>query len=125
MLRTCLRVVRRSLVRVLPVAQPRDPLVVDHSALREGPILLGCGPSLGPLSEPARDRRVVLGGPPERRERQAAARLFRDLSLALQLREYFVVERRRRDDSHELEVLRSGPQHRGTSDVYLLDRLLL
>ena len=78
-----------------------------------------------PLTEPGRDRRVVVGGPPERGERQAAARLLWDLSLALQGRQYFFVEFRRGDDGHGPEVLGRGPQHRGPADVYLFDGLLL
>ena len=39
MFSTILSVVRRSLVRVLPVAQPRDSLVVDRTMFREGPVL--------------------------------------------------------------------------------------
>src|SRR5918992_1251776 len=78
-----LSVVGRGLVRVLPVTQPRDPLVSDCTTLGEA-----FGLPFDPLTEPTRNRRVVLGGPPERRERQAAAGLLWDLSLAFQSRQH-------------------------------------
>src|SRR5215203_5420611 len=120
MLATNLSVVGRILVRVFPVTQPRDPLVSDSSTLREA-----FGHPFDPLTEPVRDLRVVLGGPLERRERQAPAGLLGDVSLPFEGRQYPFVEFRRGDDSHGPEVLRCGPQHRGSSDVYLFDSLLL
>src|SRR5919107_1278553 len=127
MLLTNLRVVGRPLVRVLPVTQPRDPLVPDRATPGEafGLVFGRFGLPFNLLSEPARDCRVVLGGPPERRERQTAAGLLRDVSFAFECRQYFLVEFRRGDDSHGPEVLGGGPQHRGSSDVYLFDSLLL
>src|SRR5829696_2861756 len=59
MLDTNLGVVGRSLVRVFPVTQSRDPLVSDSTTLREA-----FGHPFDPLTEPVRDRRVVFGGPP-------------------------------------------------------------
>src|SRR5215210_9342999 len=120
MLDTNLGVVGRILVRVFPVTQPGHPLVSDSTKLREA-----FGHPFDPLTEPARDRCVVLGGPPERRERQAAAGLLWDVPFAFEGRQYPFVEFRRGDDSHSPEVLRGGPQHRGSSDVYLFDSLLL
>src|ERR671911_1646422 len=120
MLGTNLGVVGRILVRVLPVTQPRDPLVSDSTSLREA-----FGHPFDPLTEPARDRRVVLGSPPERRERKTASGLLGDLSPTFEGRKYFFVEFRRGDDDHSPEVLGGGPQHRGSSDVYLFDSLLL
>src|SRR5215213_3385171 len=127
MLCTHLRVVGRLLVRVLPVTQPRDALVSDRTVLWEafGLTFGRFGLPSDPLSKPARDRRVVLGGPPERRERQAAAGLFGDLSPVLQGRQYLFVVLGRGDGRHGAEVLRRGPQHRGSADVYLLDNFLL
>src|SRR5215203_3595264 len=120
MLGTNLSVVGRILVRVLPVTQPRDPLVLDATTLREA-----FGHPFYPLTEPARDRRVVLGGTPERCERKTASGLLGDLSLTFEGCQYFFVEFRRRDDGHSPEVLRGGPHHRGSADVYLFDSLLL
>src|ERR671915_269793 len=90
MLRTHLSVVGCGLVRVLPVTQPRDPLVSDSTTLGEavGLSVGRFGLPFDPLTEPTRNRRVVLGGPPERRERQAAAGLLWDLSLAFQSRQH-------------------------------------
>src|SRR5215212_1621724 len=120
MVGTNLSVVGRILVRVFPVTQPRDPLVSDSTTLREA-----FGHPFDPFAEPARDRCVVLGGSPERRQRQAASVLLGNLSLAFESRQYFVVEFRRGYDSNCPEVLRGGPQHRGSADVYLFDSLLL
>src|SRR5215216_3245166 len=120
MLGTNLGVVGRILVRVFPVTQPRDPLVSDSTTLREA-----FAHPFDPVTEPARDRCVVLGGPPERRQRQAASGPLGDLALAFEGRQYFFVEFRRGYDSHSPEVLRGGPQHRGSADVYLFDSLLL
>src|SRR5215211_7171842 len=120
MLGTNLSVVSSILVRVLPVTQPRDPLVSDSTSLREA-----FGHPFDPLTEPARDRRVVLGSPPERRERKTASGLLGNLSPTFEGRQYFFVEFRRGDDDHSPEVLGGGPQHRGSSDVYLFDSLLL
>src|SRR5215208_4803571 len=120
MLGTNLGVVGRILVRVFPVTQRRDPLVSDSTRPREA-----FGHPFDPLTEPARDRCVVLGGPPERRERQAASGTLGDLALAFEGRQYFFVEFRRGYDSNSPEVLRGGPQHRGSADVYLFDSLLL
>src|SRR5215211_5074987 len=127
MLGTNLSVVGRVLVRVLPVTQPRDPLVSDRAAVGEavGPVFGRFGLPFHSFSEPAGDRDVVGGGPPERRERQAATGLFGDLSLALEGRKYLIVELGRGDDRYGCEVLRCGPQHRGASHVYLLDGLFL
>ena len=83
------------------------------------------GLPLDPLAEPGGDRRVVVGGPPERGERQSPPRLLGNLSPALQGGEYLFVELRRGDDGYGPEVLGRGTQHRRTSDVYLLDGLLL
>src|SRR5918995_67232 len=74
MLSPHLSVVRRGLVRVLPVTQPRDPLVSDCTTLGEA-----FGLPFDPLTEPTRNRRVVLGGPPERWS--ADVYLFDDLLL--------------------------------------------
>src|ERR687889_1287311 len=120
MLDTNLGVVGRSLVRVFPVTQSRDPLVSDSTTLREA-----FGHPFDPLTEPVRDRRVVFRGPPERRERQASAGLRLEVPFAFEGRQYFFVEFRRGDDSHGPEVLRGGPQHRGSSDIYLFYGLLL
>src|SRR5215212_3330693 len=122
MLSTHFRVVGRGLMRVLPVTQPRDPLVSDRAALGELMFRRFCLP-FDPLSEPARDRSVVLGGQPECRERQAATALLGNLAPAFEGRKYLSVELGRGDDRHGVEVLRGGPQHRGSSDVYLLDGL--
>src|ERR671916_674964 len=115
-----LSVVGRGLVRVLPVTQPREPLVSDSTTLGDAE-----GFPFDPLTEPTRNRRVVLGGPPERRERQAAAGLHWDLSLAFQTRQHLFVALGRVDDDHGPEVLRGGPQPRWSADVYLFDDLLL
>src|SRR5215218_5307282 len=120
MLGTHLSVVGRILVRVFPVTQSRDPLVSDSTPLREAFDL-----PFDLLTEPIRDRGVVLGGPPERRERQTAAGLLGDVSLAFESRQYFFVELRRGDDRHGPEVLGGGPQHGGSADVYLFDSLFL
>src|SRR5215211_584800 len=127
MLCTHLRVVGRGLVRVLPVTQPRDALVSDRTVLWEafGLGLDRFGLPFDPLSKPARDRRVVLGGPTECRERQPAADLFGDLTPVLQGRQHLFVVLERGYDRHGVEVLRSGPQHRWAADVYLLDNFLL
>src|SRR5215213_4252832 len=127
MVRTHLSVVGRGLVRVLPVTQPRDPLVMYCPTLGAAFGLTGGGFGLpfDPLTEPSRDRRVVLGGAPERRVRKATAGPLGDLSLAFEGHKYLFVEFRRGDDRHGPEVLRGGPQHRGSSDVYLFDSLLL
>src|SRR5215207_7749314 len=120
MLGTNLSVVSSILVRVLPVSQLRDPLVLDSTSLREA-----FGHPCDPLTEPVRDRRVVLGSPPERRERKTASGLLGDLSPTFEGRQHFFVEFRRGDDNHGSEVLGGGPQHRGSSDVYLFDSFLL
>src|SRR5919112_2369560 len=101
MLGTNLGVVGRILVRVFPVTQPRDPLVSDSTTLREA-----FGFPFDLLTEPVRDRRVVLGGPPERRERQATAGFLGDLSFNFQSGQYLFVELGRGDDRHGVEVLR-------------------
>src|SRR5215213_46117 len=120
MLGTNLSVVGSILVRVLPVTQPRDPLVSDSTSLREA-----FGHPFDTLTEPARDRRVVLGSPPESRERKTASGLLGDLSPTFEGHQYFFVEFRRGYDDHTPEVLGGGPQHRGSSDVYLFDSFLL
>src|SRR5215207_7882769 len=120
MLGTNLSVVGRILVRVFPVTQPRDPLVSDSTTPREA-----FGHPFDPLTEPARDRCVVLGGPLERRQRQASSGPLGDLSLDFEGSQYFFVEFRRGYDSNSPEVLRGSPQHRGSADVYLFDSLLL
>src|SRR5215217_5281128 len=120
MLGTNLSVVGRILVRILSVTQPRDPPVSDSTSLREA-----FGHPFDPLTEPARDRRFVLGGPPERRERKTASGLLRELSLTFEGNHYFFVEFGRGDDDHGPEVLGCGPQHSGSSDVYLFYSLLL
>src|ERR671915_617736 len=127
MLRTHLSVVGCGLVRVLPVTQPRDPLVSDSTTLGEavGLSVGRFGLPFDPFTEPTRNCRVVLGGPPERRERQAAAGLLWDLSLAFQSRQHLFVDLGRGDDDHGPEILRGGPQHRWSADVYLFDDLLL
>src|SRR5919107_5709539 len=102
MVRTHLSVVGRDLVRVLPVTQPRDPLVMYCPTLGEAfdPSVGGFGFPFDPLSEPARDRRVVLGGQLERRVRKATAGLLGDPSLAFEGRQYLFVEFRGGDDRH-------------------------
>jgi hypothetical protein len=92
MVSTHLSVVGRALVRVLPVAQARDPLVMYSPTLGETLALVRYFLPFDPLTEPARDRRVVPGGQPERRERQATTGLLRDVSLAFEGRQYFFVE---------------------------------
>src|SRR5215207_3582978 len=109
-----LSVVGRILVRVLPVTQPRDPLVSDRAVVAEALRHVFGWFAFYPFSEPARDLRVVPGGPLERRERQAAAGLLGDLSLSFEGRQYFCIVFRRGDDCHGSEVLRGGPQHGGS-----------
>ena len=58
--RVDLTIERRGLVRVLPVAQPQDALVLQAEPGRPR---IGCAVG-GP--EIHGDRRVILGGPPER-----------------------------------------------------------
>src|SRR5215210_1452350 len=124
MLRTHLCVVGRGLVRVLPVTQPRNPLVSDRTVLGKAfGLALGSGSPFDLLPEPIRDRRVIRGGPPERGERQPATGRLGDLSFVLEGRQYLAVELGRRDNRNGAEVLRRGPQHRGASYVNLLDGL--
>src|SRR5688572_17056819 len=117
---THLSIVGSILVRVLPVTQPRDPLVAHRAVLRKA-----FGLPFNLFTEPVRDRGVVLGGPPERRERQTAAGLLWDLPLAFEGLQYLFVELGRGNYSHGPEVLGGGPQHGGSSDVYLFYCLLL
>src|SRR5919107_1239526 len=126
MLCTDLGVVGRSLVWVFPGPQPRGLLVLDRTPVGKvfGLPVGRFGDPFNLLTKPARDRRVVGGGPPERRERQAAARFLGYLPFVLEGRQYIVVELRRGDNRNGPEVLRGGPQHRWSSDVYLLDSLL-
>src|ERR671911_244269 len=51
--------------------------------------------------------------------------LLWDLSLAFQSRQHLFVDLGRGHDDHGPDVLRGGPQHRWSADVYLFDDLRL
>ena len=118
------RVERRRLVRVLPVAEPEGALGVDPEP--ERPRLRGRGRRHRRLRGPqiARDRRVVLGRAPERVLGEAIARGVGERAAPPKLVEHAGVLGRVGHDADARVVLRRGADHRGTTDVDLLDRLV-
>ena len=110
-----LGVVGGALVRVLAVGEVEVLLEHRREDRRER---LAAG-------EPGRDRRLVARRGGERRRREPAARLVRELARRAQLGEHRLVVVGAADRRDVREVLRGAAQHRRAADVDHLDGLLL